>query len=205
MRRSRWSFLLVLLAIPSPSAAQAAADFSSFRLRPGDALRLAVKDDTTLTGEFPVLENGRVLLPLVGLVPVTGVAFRDVERRVRELYAAELVDPVLVVTPLVRVAVLGEVRLPGLYVVDGTFALGEVLARAGGLGPSASLRRVMLVREGTSRRLPVRDGALALDGGIRPGDEIVVGRRSWASENMPVLIGAGTSVLVAAITTLLVR
>jgi hypothetical protein len=41
--------------------------------------------------------------------------------------------------------------------------------------------------------------------GVQPGDQLVVGRRSWFAENTNVLVGAGTSVLIAAITTLLVR
>jgi polysaccharide export outer membrane protein len=174
-------------------------------LRPGDAVRLVVKDDTLLSREYPVLEDGTIVLPLIGRVPVVGHEFQDVEQRVRTAFAGELVDPVVAVSPLVRVAVLGEVRLPGLYVADGTYELADVLARAGGLAPTASLRRISLVRDGTTQKLDSRNGAPVLDGGVRPGDQIVVGRRSWASDNMPVLVGAAASVLAAAVTTLLVR
>lgn len=177
----------------------------SFRLRPGDAVRLAVKNELELSGEYPVLSDGTVLLPLVGIIQVSGLAFGAVEERVRAAFARELADPVLALMPVVRVAVLGEVRVPGLYLMDGTFDVTEALARAGGLTPSGSMERIALLRDGRSERLqPTGDTPLPLVT-IQPGDQLVVGRRSWFAENTNVLIGAGTSVLVAAITTLLVR
>ena len=197
--------LVLQLCWPQAADGQTRPDYASFRLRPGDAVRLVVKDDTTLSREFPVLEDGTIVLPVIGRIPVVGHEFREVEQRVRAAFAGELLDPVVALSPLVRVAVLGEVRMPGLYVADGTYALADVLARAGGLAPTASLRRVTLVREGTTQKLEARNGAPVLDGGMRPGDQIVVGRRSWASDNVPVLVGAAASVLAAAITTLLVR
>jgi protein involved in polysaccharide export with SLBB domain len=173
-------------------------------LRAGDAVRLMVKDEPDLAGEYPVLEDGTVLLPLIGLVRVDDTDFADVLRRVRQAYAAELVSAVVVLQPLMRVRVLGEVRQPGLYLVDPTFDLGDVLAQAGGMMPSAATNRVMLVRDGRSERVDMRNGASPVVS-LRPADEIVVPRRSWVSESVPLLIGAGTSVLAAAVTALLVR
>jgi polysaccharide export outer membrane protein len=199
-------FLMVGSQVHAQGAAQPALSASaSFRLQPGDVVRLAVKDEPDLTGQFPVFSDGTVLLPLIGVVRVSGVDFADVERNVRALYAHELTDAVLVLSPSVRIAVLGEVRVPGLHLLDGTFDLSEAIARAGGLTPVASAQRVMLVRAGRTTRLPVRDSSPFLDGGLLPGDQIVVGRRSWLKENSPLLVGAATSIVAAAITALLVR
>jgi hypothetical protein len=49
------------------------------------------------------------------------------------------------------------------------------------------------------------------DGGAAPliqlqsGDQIMVWRRSWVSENVPILISAAATVAAAAVTTLIVR
>jgi polysaccharide export outer membrane protein len=186
-------------AIPTVSGPEA------FRLRPGDVVRLAIKDELELSGDYPVLIDGTVMLPLVGPVQVSGVAFGAVERRVREAFAHELPNPVLALMPVIRVAVLGEVRAPGLYLMDGTFDVTEALANAGGLTPSGSMERITLLRDGRSERLqPAGETPLPVVG-VQPGDQLVVGRRSWFAENTNVLVGAGTSVLIAAITTLLVR
>jgi polysaccharide biosynthesis/export protein len=201
--------LALVCCLTLPAGAQqaepAAAAASGYRLRAGDAVRLYVQDEPTLAGEFPVLEDGTVLLPLIGVVRVTDAEFGTVSARVRAAYAAEFVDLAVVVQPLVRVRVLGEVRVPGLYLVDATFDLEDVLARAGGLAPSAAARRVRLLRGGREYRFDVRNGATVPSGFIRPGDEIVVPRRSWLGESMPLLIGAGASVLAAALTALVVR
>jgi hypothetical protein len=40
---------------------------------------------------------------------------------------------------------------------------------------------------------------------LRSGDQLVVGRRTWLSENLPIFIGAAASVAAAAVTSLIVR
>ena len=188
-----------------PAVSEGAAGVAArYRLRAGDAVRLLVRDEPSLAGDYPVLEDGTVLLPLVGLVQVVGAEFGDVVGRVRAAYAAHLVNATVVVQPLIRVRVLGEVKLPGLYLVDATFGLRDVLAQAGGAAPGAAPGRVRLVRGGEERTIEL-EAAEPVAVVLQPGDEIVVPRRSWLRENMPVLVGAGTSVLAAALTALLVR
>ncbi|HET9984425.1 MAG TPA: polysaccharide biosynthesis/export family protein [Longimicrobiales bacterium] len=206
MRTSRLLIALLLalpLAAARLAAQQPAAD--ALRLRPGDALRVMVKDEPALSGEFPVAETGSVLLPEVGLMPVTGRPFEVVERELREAYAKRLVEPVISVTPLVRIAVLGEVRKPGLFPVDPTQTLGDVLASAGGLTPSGNGNRITLVRDGHRRGLRLDPGEAALKGTLLSGDQIIVAKQGWLRENLPVLVGAGASVLAAAVTSLIVR
>jgi polysaccharide export outer membrane protein len=195
----------LLLACAAPAAAQASTATAGLRLRPGDAVRLAVQDEPALSGEFPVVEPGRVLLPEIGLVDVAGRPFGEVEREARARYARVVVDREMVLVPLVRVAVLGEVRQPGLFPVDPTERLAEVLARAGGITPAGSPGRVSLVRDGRATRVRLAPGGPASAQQLLSGDQIVVGPRGWLRENLPVVVGAGASVLAAAITGLVVR
>ena len=205
MRLSSTVFSLFLVLCAGAVEAQNGAGTASFQLRPGDAIRLAVKDEPDLSADYPVLSDGTVLLPLVGVVRVAGTDFGAVEQQVRAAFAREMTDPVLVLMPVVRVAVLGEVRVPGLYLLDGTFDVTEALARAGGLTPSGSMERIALLRDGRSERLR-QDADLPVPMvRVLPGDQLIVGRRSWFAENSTVLVGAGTSVLVAALTAILVR
>lgn len=209
------AIMIVPLAAPALSSAQTSAAATQsmaagpatapLLLRGGDAVRLFVQDEPGLTGEFPVLVDGTVLLPLIGQVLVGGLDFVAVQEAVRAAYAEELVGLSVVLQPLIRVRVMGEVRLPGLYLVDATYALEDVLARAGGLTPWASTADVVLVRDGRSELLNVRSAAARTLAPMQPGDELVVPRRAWFGEHAPILIGAATSVLAAAITALLVR
>jgi protein involved in polysaccharide export with SLBB domain len=198
-------FLCLCAAFRVPGLSAQAAAEPPLRLRPGDGIRLAVLDEGRLTADLTVLDDGTVLFPVIGLMRVTDADFTEIERRVREAYMKEVTTKHIVVRPLVRIAVLGEVRVPGLYVVDRTHDLADVLARAGGLAPSAARNRIMLIRNGETTRLDMNEGTAALHEGVRPGDQIVVERRGWVSENVPVLIGSATSILLAGLTALLVR
>ncbi|MBV9775153.1 MAG: SLBB domain-containing protein [Gemmatimonadetes bacterium] len=197
--------ILAVALILACTAASAQSPPPELRLRPGDAVRLAVRDEPTLSGDFPVVEPGRVLLPEIGLVTVTGRPFGEVEREVRAGYGRIVVDREVVLVPLVRVAVLGEVRQPGLFPVDPTQTVADVLALAGGVSPTGNARNIALVRDGRTTRLHLSPSTPALDGRLLSGDQIVVGQRGWMRENLTVVVGAGASVLAAALTSLIVR
>lgn len=166
---------------------------------------MEVRDEPTLLGEYRVDEGGRVLLPLVGLIDVAGREFDAVRRDVEAAYGHELHDREIRLTPLMRVAVLGEARQPGLYQIDPTMTLSDVVARAGGFGPEASRNRIELVRDGA---VVAVIGESSLHGFAQPlvsGDQVVVGRQSWAQRNSGALIGSTASLFVALVTGLILR
>ena len=103
---SRCLFVPVLFVLSwvDASAGQLLPPPEEILLRRGDAIRIEVKDEPQLNGQFTVAENGQVLFPLVGLLPVAGRPFDEVRREITRAYARELIEPVLVATP-----VLGQV------------------------------------------------------------------------------------------------
>lgn len=177
---------------------------AEIRLRPGDAVRLAAKDEPDVAGEFPVLDDGYAMLPLVGMIDVADRPFEEVEREIRGEYARELTEPDLVVTPVLRIAVLGEVRLPGLIPVDPTFTIGDVLAAAGGLTPNAAEDEVSVVRGSDIVHVELDPESTSLRMALRSGDQVIVGRRSWLSNNLPIFVSAAATVAAAAVTSLIV-
>jgi hypothetical protein len=40
---------------------------------------------------------------------------------------------------------------------------------------------------------------------VLSGDQVLVGRRSWVQENIPILVGGGVSVIATLITALVLR
>ena len=175
------------------------------RLRPGDAVRLEVRDEPTLTAEYPVDVDGVVLLPLVGIVPVAGRSFPDVQRDVLEAFRRELANPVIRLTPVLRIAVLGEVMRPGLLPVDPTLTLADILASAGGLSPQANRRDISLIRDGQRIVTTTAEEVALLRTAVLSGDQIFVGRRNWVQENLPILVGGGVSLVATLITALVLR
>jgi polysaccharide biosynthesis/export protein len=194
----------LLLLAPLSALAQSGSSAPPLRLRPGDAVRLQVRDEPELSGEFRLDEAGQVMLPLIGLVPVAGRDFTEVRREVVAGYDRELTLTEVSLTPLIRIAVLGEVTKPSLSPVDPTYTLVDLLALAGGLTPAANRDRSLIVRDGAETELSA-DDELTLAQQLRSGDQIIVGKRGWVAENMALLLSAGTSLIVAVATTLILR
>jgi len=166
-------------------------------LRPGDAVRVNIWQEPDLTGEYMVARNGRVVFPLLGEREVAGISPDEVEARLTAEYRTYLENPSVEVTVLRRVAILGEVRNPSLYMVDPTVSLTQALASAGDLTPTGNRDDIRLVRNGQVlvRSLDANRAVGAMP--IESGDEIFVGQRSWASRNFNVILGTATSLTVA--------
>jgi polysaccharide export outer membrane protein len=197
---------IALVWTPSGLGAQDADADPPVQLRTGDLVRLAVEAEPDLSGEYPVGTEGIVLLPLGGPIQVAGRDFDEVEREIRARLGRELAPGLAIqVVPIFRVAVLGEVRMPGLHPVDATLRVADVLAMAGGFTPLADRSRIELIRE--ERTHLEIDEELTGSGGppLRPGDRVVVGRVGWFRENLGVVIGAVGSLTVAIVTGLIVR
>lgn len=199
--------ILILLTAgwTEPVAARQTPARAELHLRPGDELLVIVKDEPSLTGRFGVADDGSVMLPLLGRVQVAGRSFGEVESELLRGYERELAEPVVQISPMIRIAVLGHVQRPGLYPVDLSHSVADVLALAGGVSPIGDPRRISLVRGAEVIQTRLDPGSPVLAGSVQSGDQIVVGRRSWFQENMPVLVGAAASVAAAAITSLIVR
>jgi protein involved in polysaccharide export with SLBB domain len=212
---------LLLVGVAEPCRAQTPRDDDQVRLQPGDAVRLEVFPSLTRSVpvsaeptagttvgqalDFAVDAEGRVLLPVVGMVQVVGRPFSEVRREVERAYAAEYTDAAVRLTPLLRIAVLGEVRQPGLLPVDPTMTFADVLAAAGGLTDVANRKDIRLVRADGTLVLSDAKDVVGVAVPLRSGDRIVVGHRSWLSANLPFVLGAGASVVASLLTALIVR
>lgn len=175
------------------------------RLRPGDGVRIEIKNEDKIGGEFIVGTDGSLMLPVIGTLMAAERPFAEVETELRKMYATELVDPVIRITPLVRIAVLGEVRAPGLFLIDATYTVVDVLARAGGLMPNANPGKIVIRRPTGVVVARFALDSPPLEASLDSGDQIMVGRRSWISEHLGILLSAAGSVAVALITSTLIR
>lgn len=178
---------------PSGAGAQTAGEDILY-LHPGDAIRLEIWREEDLTGEFMVDEAGRVVLPLLGPRVVVGQPFDVIRDGLLEEFGEQLRNPSIRIVPLRRVSVLGEVRDPGLYAVDPTISLGDVVALAGGATSAGDLSRIRLVRDGHTIATGLRSSADMQAMDIRSGDQVVVERRSWFDRNSTFIVSALLSI-----------
>ncbi len=129
-----------------------------YRCGPGDRLSVTVFEVEELTGLATIDGEGLVRLPLIGAVAVGNLTTREIEDRLVELYGADLVrDPHITVSieefGSQPVSVLGAVREAGVYQLQGSRRLLDVLAMAGGLSDEAG-DRILIRRPGSDDTAP---------------------------------------------------
>jgi polysaccharide export outer membrane protein len=146
----------------------------------GDQVAVFVEGNDVLSDTFTVRANRILFIPSIGDVPVGGLLRSELESRVTEHLTRYIVNPVVRVQPLIRVAVGGEVGKPGFYTVPSEFLVSDVLMSAGGPSGSADLRRVYVERRGTRLlegevlQQAISDGRTLDQMNFHPGDQIYV-------------------------------
>lgn len=200
------TLVLVLLALgtllPGAGAAQTMpgdGSLSSQTLRPGDVVRLAIWREPDFSGEFTVDRSGVIVLPRLGDVQVLDLDPGTLKETLLEGYRRYLVNPSIEITILRRVNVMGAVQRPGLYPVDPTVTIADVLALAGGSTPIGDPSKIRLIRDGEVISTTLGEGTRIGESPIRSGDQIVVPERSWITRNAGVVAAS-----ISAVVTLIV-
>ena len=206
MRRPVFALAVALLAVlaGAPAAAQnppsAPDSLRVIAVRPGDVVKIQVWGHEELSGEFPIDENYDLLFPLIGAINVRTISVAQLRERLNTDLSQLFQRPFISVTPLFRVAVLGEVLKPGLYPVDPTLTVFDLLALAGGPTRQANSNRMQLIRGGENIRVSVDPAAVARSTlrelGVRSGDQIVVPRSSFTRDDWSLVIQIASLVLL---------
>lgn len=172
-------------------------------LGPGDVVRLKIWREPDLSGDFNVDEHGMAVFPKIGPVHVSELTPDSLRKMLVATYSAYLRDPAIEVTMLRRVTVLGAVKNPGLYPIDPTMTVADVLALAGGAMPNGKQDQLELMRGGQKVPVNFTSRTTVGDTPIRSGDELYLPERSWLSRNgyvVGALVGAIVVVSTAIIT-----
>ena len=184
------ALLITVVLVPSAPAQTTAGTenggqpAAATSLLPGDVIRVQIWREDGLSGDFQVDQGGEVVLPLLGRKQVVGVSPDDLREQLALEYDEYLVNPSVNVTLLRRVTVMGEVRVPGLYPVDATVSVAQLIAIAQGVTPDGDVNHITLAREGQTIRTDLAGTMAITEAGIRSGDQILVGKRSWISRNL---------------------
>lgn len=149
---------------------------------------------------------GKMLpLPRMDDLALEGVLRSELNDALSHHLARYLRDSTARATPMLRVAVLGQVRAPGYYYTPADVLLSDVLMTAGGPAADANLNEMTIRRGGETiwnaqdTRTAVTDG-LSLDRlHLRAGDEIYVPQNSHFNWSTILQVG---SIAVSAIVTI---
>lgn len=190
-------------ARPTPTASQTLAAASD-AVRPGDIIRLRIWREPDLSGDFQIDEGGEVVLPRLGPTRVVDQSPADLRARLVQAYSEFLNQTSIEVSVLRRIQVMGAVKSPGLYPVDPTMTVGDILALAGGITPDGNQKKVQLNRDGRRLFGDLDQGTRLADTPLRSGDQLYVPYRSWLARN-GYLVGTLASAAVTVAVWYLVR
>lgn len=188
-------------ALPSPNRSQTS---EAYILGSGDRVQIDIFNVPEYSGDkgqYQILADGTINLPLVGYVSVSGLTLDQATTAISQQYNKYLKRPSITLKLLasrpLQVAIAGEVYKPGSYTVPLTTGLinpGSLVATqqptvtraiqlAGGITPTADIRNVKIRR--TQRNSPeqilnvdlwslLQTGDLQADITLRDGDSIFI-------------------------------
>lgn len=184
-------FMAALIALSlarTPAHASENPEASAYLIGPEDVLEISVWKNADLSKLVTVRPDGNISLPLIGEVAAAGLTPEGLRARIveklKEYQQGAVVASVIVQSVnSYRVFVLGEVRVPGSYVLKARTTVLQALSLAGGFSQFASKNKIVLIRkrpDGSDEKLQIKFNDLVYDeqsranGILRPGDTIFV-------------------------------
>ena len=175
-----------------PPTTEFATEETDYTLGAGDTINLDIFQVEEYSGDYPVLVDGTISLPLVGRVDVRGLSLKETSEAVSKEYATYLKRPIItvgLVTPRpLRIGISGEVDNPGAYEVALTAdnpqfpTVTDMLEQAGGITTIADVRNVRVTRQKSGKEIVYNSNLWDLlinsqirqDISLRDGDTIFV-------------------------------
>jgi polysaccharide biosynthesis/export protein len=169
----------------------------SYTLGPSDRLRVDIFNVPEYSGEFYVLGDGAINLPVVGAIPVQGLTIQKASALLTSYFSRYVKRPIVTISVLaprpVQFAIAGEVTRAGSYTIPFTLenrkfpSISQAIQLAGGTTQTANLRQVQVRRAATGRIINVnlfdvlQRGNTAQDISLRDGDTIYIARSESVS------------------------
>ena len=162
------------------------AQVVEFQLGSGDVIKIDVFDQPELATSAKISVTGRVVMPLIGAVKVSGLTTTQVESKISKLLAdgGFVRRPQVMVTVVQvhsqQVSVLGHVVKPGKYPLEGPTTVIDLLASAGGLDSQAA-EVITIIRGGKDKKETISvdtgeffTGQVASNIELKAGDLVLV-------------------------------
>lgn len=172
----------------------------------GDRIVVKLLGSTTFNDTITVRAGKMLPLPRMDDLPLDGVLRSELNARLSSHLARYLRDSSVRATPLLRLAVLGQVRSPGYYYTSADVLLSDVIMKAGGPSTDADMNKAIIRRGGETiwnaqaTQTAVSDG-LSLDRlHLRAGDEIFIPEQHHFNWAMAAQIGLSLLAVAAAFT-----
>ena len=157
---------------------------TDYVIGPGDVLHISVWNEPQLTVTATVRPDGKITIPLLYEVTVSGMTPDGLQKDFTEKLARYVHKPHVTVTVQEihsrMVFITGEVQRPGAYPLVSTMNVVQLVARSGGLTDFAKQKKIYVLRADKTTRIDV-NYEKALKGqapqqniDLAPGDTVVV-------------------------------
>ena len=156
---------------------------ANYVLGPGDTLIIQLYGKESDQYNLTLSRDGSILFPKIGPVSLAGLSYAQAVKKISDVVSEQMIGIKSSVTlgPLrtIRVFVLGEVNVPGSYVVGSLSTMTNALFSSGGVTTIGSLRNIQLKRAGKIvTTLDLYDlllrGDTSTDTRLLPGDVLFV-------------------------------
>jgi polysaccharide export outer membrane protein len=126
-----------------------AHEYQEYKVGAADVLEITIYGQPDLSRTITVLQDGTINFPLIGNINVAGKSAGDIAKLIRDLLEKDyLYNPYVTVTVKEyrskKVSVLGNVKEPGIYYLEGPTTLLDIISKAGILKPADSIRKIIV-------------------------------------------------------------
>lgn len=156
---------------------------ANYVLGPGDTLIIQLYGKENSTHSLTLDRDGQVMFPNIGPVTLAGMSFSTVSAKIEEVVSQQMIGVKSSVSMgalrTIRVFVLGDVNVPGSYIVGSLSTMTNAIFASGGITKIGSLRNIQLKRQGKLiTTLDLYDlllkGDTSKDSRLLPGDVIFI-------------------------------
>ena len=160
-----------------------------YRIGPGDNLQIFVWRNAELSTSVPVRPDGRISVPLIEDLEVTGKTPTDLAREIEKALGVYVQDPqvTVIVTGFVgpfnqQVRILGEAARPQAIAYRANMTALDAMIAVGGLTEFAAGNRATLVRQTADGQMQfrvrlddlIKDGDISANVELLPGDVLII-------------------------------
>jgi polysaccharide biosynthesis/export protein len=156
------------LSLPAPGATTAQSGSARYVLGPGDQISILALHAPEISDKpVRIDDSGNIALPLVGRMHAAGLTVEQLAAAIRDQLDPLIRDPQVSVNVVELrsrpVSVLGAVKTPGVYQLQGRKRLLEVISTAGGLDQDAGYS-VRLSRMRSAGTIPLPASQITASG-----------------------------------------
>ena len=121
-------------------------------LGPSDVVEIRVFGEEELSGEHRISPEGMVRMPLIGAIKLDGKTPEAAAEMIESKYEKDFLHNAQITLNVKefnsrKIYVLGEVKQPGSYPYEEDMTVIAAIARAGGVGELADLKKAVVTRD----------------------------------------------------------